>query len=119
MHLQLPFPTFQLFSITVGAEVLSLRPAVEGTVVPPATFLLEAVHRTNSALSFGFVLPEPTMGHRILIGELQTVPDVAGVETVGVRVRLVFPGHVVLEVVYCIDGANPRQAGWAVALGGQ
>lgn len=119
MHLQLPFPTFQLFSITVGTKVLSLRSAIEGTVVPSAAFLLEAVHRTNSALSFGFVLPEPTMGHWVLIRKLQTVPDVAGVEAIGVCVRLVFPWHVVGEGVYGIDGTNPRHAGRAVALRGQ
>lgn len=95
VHFHLSFPAFQLLSITVGAKVLCLGSAIEGAVLPPAAFLLKTVHWANTTLPFGFVLPQPGMGHRVLICKLQTVPDVASVKAVGISVGLMFPRHVV------------------------
>ncbi len=119
VDLRLSFPAFQLLSIAVWAKVLCLGSAIEGAVLPPATFLLKTVHWANTTLPFGFVLPQPGMGLWVLVCKLQTVPDVTSVEAVGISVGLMFPGHVVRKGVYGINLTDTRHAGWAVVLRGQ
>lgn len=119
VHLALSFPALELLSVTVGAVVLCLWPAVERAVLPSAAPLLVAVHGDPGAPPFGLVLVEPGVCRGVLVGKLQAVLDVACVKAVGVRVGLVFPRHVVGERLGGVAAADPGEACRAVALGGQ